>query len=418
MTLCSGRTLLLFTLIFSNVSSFPQFSYISNHEKDSLNPANGEFLQKDRAHFWTLNNVTRLDDSTDEVNIAYFIQVSLSSLPMVDRLMSKIHHKENFYALHFDKKIPAYKVISIVSHIKSNPLYSNVHVMERESVTYRGITMVLNNMAAISQLLSLGQWDYCINLSGSDYPLVAPEVQRKLLALPFIKERESNFFIFAPREEWEDSKRYRFDQIAVDTALGFSNAQEDSELIITGEQTPLKDKLNFDFIKGEGWFILTRKACKFMLDSPFSRKMLLSMAYSQDASEHFYISLFWNHPEFNRTIVPHALRTVFWRLNGVSSGQHPFLIDETRETNGSYSLWPYLRVSPHFFARKFKNPDNPVMDMIDKEMSGMSEASNEEYVKASTLRAEQFLHWLYEIFPEEPSNEVIQQNEDKWPSRR
>lgn len=58
----------------------------------------------------------------------------------------------------------------------------------------------------------------------------------------------------------------------------------------------------------------------------YARKMLLPMAFSQEASDHYYVSLFWKHPGYNRTIIPHSLRTVYWNLNGVSSGQYPMLL--------------------------------------------------------------------------------------------
>ncbi|PXF41345.1 Beta-glucuronosyltransferase GlcAT14B [Gracilariopsis chorda] len=371
----------------------PTFSYIGEPSHSPVSADN--FTPHWQAKRWTLENVTRLSDATDEATIAYFIQISESSLPLTPRLLSRIHHPGNFYALHFDKKIPAHRVVALVSQIKNEPRYSNVLVMPREPVTYRGITMVLNNMAAISHLLERGHWDYFINLSGSDYPLVAPEVPRKILAMPHVRERASNFFIVSPKEQWNRTKEYRLERIAVDTALGMSEKPQDSELVILDQTTPLFSKLNYEFVKGEGWLILTREACKFMISSPYARKMLLSMAFSQDASEHFYVSLFWNNPDFNKTIVSHSLRTVYWEVNGKPSGQHPYTIDKLRESDGSYALWDRLRTSPHWFARKFSVPDNEVMDWIDNQMSGLGLDVDEGAVDESTKRMEAHLHWLY-----------------------
>ncbi|KAI0563289.1 Xylosyltransferase family GT14 [Gracilaria domingensis] len=276
--------------------------------------------------------------------------------------------------------------------------------MPREHVTYRGVTMILNNMAAISHLLAAGHWDYFINLSGSDYPLVAPDVPRKILAMPHVRDRRSNFFIVSPKEQWSQTMEYRFERIAVDTALGMSEKPEDSQLVILDQTTPLFSKINYEFVKGEGWLILTREACKFMTASPYARKMLLSMAFSQDASEHFYVSLFWNHPDFNKTIIPHSLRTVYWSIDGKNSGQHPYTIDQVRDPDGSYTVWKWLRTSPHWFARKFSVPESEIMDWIDNEMSGVGKDVNEAAVEESTRRMEGHLHWLYGMMPPAEDN--------------
>lgn len=409
-------TVTILVTSLTDATSIPTFSYIGE-------PTSAAFINPDSRVVpvdgpWTKENYPRLADATEEANIAYFVQVSDSSLPLLPRLLSRLHHPENFYALHFDKKIPAYRVVKVVEKVKSNPFYKNVHIMERESVTYRGITMVLNNMAAITDLLKLGDWDYFINLSGSDYPLVSPIVQRRVLAMPHIRAKDYNFFTVSPKEQWDESKRFRFQQIAVDTALGFSEQPEDSNLVILNQRQPLLDALNYEYIKGEGWIMLTRKACEFMLTSAKSRKMLLSMAYSQEASEHFYVSLFWNDPTFNRTILTHSLRTVYWVLNGVPSGQHPYVIDNLLHEDGSFKLWPWLRASPHWFARKFSIPDSPILDWIDNEMSGLGNNPNETSIAESTSRMETHLHWLlglnHEVLDQDAARKKI---EETWPSR-
>lgn len=343
---------------------------------------------------WNKDNAIRLENAREEVDIAYFIQVSESSLPMVNRLLDRIHHPSNIYAIHCDKKIPSYKVIKAMAEIKNSPRYSNVFFMERESVTYRGVTMILNNIAAINFLLEKGRWSYLINLSASDYPLIAPDVPRKLLGLPHIQQKGYNFFTLSPRDQWEQRKIDRYDFITVDMAMGMSDSLADSKLVSTGFENPLKDALNYEYAYSEGWFILSRDACKFMVSSAHGQRILLTMAYSQDPSEHFYLSVFWNHPEYNKTILPHSLRTVFWEHNGVPGGQHPYTIDETLDENGDFALWPRLRNSPHWFARKFKHPDSKVLDLIDDNMNGSGENVNATAVEESRFNVDMHLQWL------------------------
>lgn len=344
---------------------------------------------------WTKHNVIRLDRAREEVNIAYFIQVSANSLTMLPRLLDRLHHPRNVYAVHCDRKIAPHRVIRAMADIRREPRFANVHFMDRESVTYRGVTMILNNIAAVHFLLErASDWSYLINLSASDYPLVAPDVPRKLLALPHVRASAYNFFTVAPRDQWAQRKRDRFDALTVDMAMGLSNRRAHSRLTTTALENPLRDALNYDYAYSEGWFILTRDAARFLVSSAHAQRILLTMAYSQDPSEHFYLSVFWNHPDYNKTILPHSLRTVFWEHNGVSGGQHPYTIDDTLDDQGNFSLWPELRGSPHWFARKFKHPDSKVLEFIDNEMSGLGSNINETSVRESRERTDMHLQWL------------------------
>lgn len=365
---------------------------------------------------WTVPNVTRLTESLEEVIIAYFVQISSSSLLLVPRLLARIHHPLNKYALHFDQKIPLRSLMPIHNHIVSNPKYKNVHIMKRESVTYRGVSMILNTLAAVEDLLALGEWHYFINLSGSDYPLVSPHNQRRLLGLPYVRERAANFFTTSSRSQWNTARYFRLRHIAVDGALGSSPYENDSKLHLLPNNNPLFDRLFFEYVKGEGWVILTREACSFLLKNSYARKMLVALAYSQDPSEHFYVSVFWNDPVLNQTIIPHSLRTIYWKLNGVYSGQHPYVMDELRDPDGSYTVWKWLRRSPHFFARKFSDPDANLLDKIDNEMNGLGTNINSSAVAASLQKVERHLHWIFGFLSRSNSSNESSLDEE-WPRR-
>lgn len=356
---------------------------------------------------WTLENVTRLKDFTEEVNIAYFIQVSESNLLLVPRLLMRLYHPLNLYIIHFDRKIPTSSVLPLMRQFTRNSTYAhndNVRIMEREMITYRGVTMILNNLDAIQQLLTLStSWEYFINLSGSDYPLVSPVMQRRLLALPFVRDRHANFFTISPINRWHSAEEFRFRKVAIDQGLAGDDVPlEDSHLRILTTDSPLRGRLRFAYARGEAWMILTRSACKFMVQNALARKLLLTFANSQDPSEHYYVSLFWNHPVLNATVVPHSLRTVYWNLNGRPSGQHPYVIDSlfnSRSANESFPIWDLLRSSPHFFARKFSIPDSRVLDLVDDNLNGLGHNVNQSAISASLLRVERHLHWIFGLMP-------------------
>lgn len=70
--------------------------------------------------------------------------------------------------------------MELVVAVRDDRVYSrvgNVRVIERANlVTYRGPTMVANTLHAAAVLLKEGgDWDWFINLSASDYPLVSQD---------------------------------------------------------------------------------------------------------------------------------------------------------------------------------------------------------------------------------------------------
>lgn len=80
--------------------------------------------------------------------------------------------------------------------------------------------MVTNTMSAMTFLLQLDSaWDYFINLSGCDYPMVTPQQQRRLLALR--RERPLFFYLFGTNH-WERFYQSRVGIIHVDPAVSFS----------------------------------------------------------------------------------------------------------------------------------------------------------------------------------------------------
>ncbi len=117
---------------------------------------------------------------------AFFLQVSNSSLKHLPRLLRRIWHPENLYAVHFDVLIEpssakhALLEANLSSAVGAVP--TNILMMPREVVNYRGVSMLLNIMSAMQFLLDADpSWRYFINLSASDYPLISPDLLRELL---------------------------------------------------------------------------------------------------------------------------------------------------------------------------------------------------------------------------------------------
>lgn len=306
-------------------------------------------------------------DAGAEANVAYFIQIAGNTAAHLPRLMRRMHHPRNTYAIHFDKKMPLSVVRAAKEKLlRDNPTYArNVHFMKSELITYRGVSMVLNTIKAMKFLLDRNDdWDYMINISGSDYPLVTPLVQRRLLGKTV--DRAFNFFTFAPPERWAQNLDFRTAHFYVDEALSFSDSP-DTKVRQSGERNPLRDLMHIRYVNAEAWMINSRQFCNFVVSGAYARKLLLSQAFSVETSEHYFATLAWNHPRFNRTIVDHSLRSVIWEHNGRSAGQHPFYVDEV-DAAGKFTFREAVRTAPQFFTRKFKQANSPLMDVLDDEM--------------------------------------------------
>lgn len=307
--------------------------------------------------------ITDDNPGTEEANIAYFIQIAENTVHHLPRLLRTLYHERNVYAIHFDLKIPTDVVQDATDRIRSNPQYaSNVHIMSSELITYRGISMLLNTINAMRLLIDEDKsWDYFINLSGADYPLITAGMQRQLLG----QEKGLNFFTFAPKRTWDSMAENRLSEVWFDESLTFRRKATIGKLSKLEVRNPLVDNRAFDVSHAEAWMISSREFCDFVVRGDMARKMLVAFAYAVDSSEHYFASLAWNHEHYKKSLVPHSLRMIVWMHDGVLSGQHPYYIDEETD-DGEYKFKEQVSESVLFFARKFKKTDSELMDLIDQ----------------------------------------------------
>ena len=303
-----------------------------------------------------------------EANLAFFIQISPSTINHLPRLLSKIYHEKNVYAIHLDLKISDEQRKNVLNKLYKITEYKrNVHIMESELITYRGVSMLLNTINAIRLLLDVDKkWDYFINISGSDYPLIDAKSQRKLLGI----RKGLNFFTYAPTTSWKEMAINRLSEIWYDESLTFQKQAKKGYLQNLKVINPLIDEKEFTIAHCEAWMIISREFSDFIIRGDMSRKMLLSFGYSADSSEHYFGSLAWNNEKFKQTLVPHALRLVIWTHQGKPnhSGQHPYNVDE-KDKDGNFMFKKVLNETVLLFARKFENVDSDLMKFLDKRAS-------------------------------------------------
>lgn len=344
--------------------------------------------------------VSRLTGAPSEANVAYFIQISEATLTLFPRLLRVVWHPKNVYIVHFDRKIPERKRAHAESAMfkRSKQYEGNVHVMRSETVTYRGISMVLNLLSAMQEALDHdADWNYFINISGSDYPLVSVENQRKLLFTEDFLQRNRSFFSFSNEGWWEESKEYRFDLLYTDTSLSFNDSE--SDVIAAHKEQPIAKTAAFTFVAAEAWMILHREFVKFLLSNSYARRMLLSFSYSLEPEEHYFASVAYNNQLFNDTNVMHALRHVQWVHNGKHSGQHPYYIDQKEPDGKTWTFRDEIEDSSCFFARKIRIQDSRLLTYIDSHISGVAKKPNMRDVNEYLGRVSKTLSCLAELPP-------------------
>lgn len=364
--------------------------------------------------FSSIFQFTNADQNKNQASIAYFIQISDATMTLLPRLLKSLWHPQNVYVIHFDKKIPPWQREHAQTSLFNghNNYHDNVKLMESEIVTYRGISMVLNILNAMQFALNMTQpWDYWINISGSDYPLISPTNQRKLLATHDFLEKQRSFFSISEKDWWKDSEKYRFTRLFIDTSLSFNDSE--SKVVDSFTDQPISKMHNFTWIAAETWMILHRSYIDYLLKSPFARRMLLAFSYAIEPEEHYFATVAYNTPHINATIVPHAMRLVIWKFQGVHSGQHPYFIDQQTKEDKSWMFSDKVKESGCFFARKIRIPDSGFLKFIDTHVSGISSDANQADVKSFLESAGRTLQCVSHLQAGEVTDHCLPDDDDE-----
>nr|DAD29150.1 TPA_asm: hypothetical protein HUJ06_030618 [Nelumbo nucifera] len=159
------------------------------------------------------------------VTFAYLISASEGDVEKLKRTLLALYHPGNYYLLHMDNGAPEMEHLELAEFVSGNPVFAqfdNVWIVGKPNlVTYRGPTMLATTLHAIAMLLRTCKWDWFINLSASDYPLVT---QDDLIDAFSNLPRDLNFIQHSSRLGWKQSKRGK--PIIIDPGLYSMNKSE------------------------------------------------------------------------------------------------------------------------------------------------------------------------------------------------
>ncbi|XP_019154039.1 PREDICTED: beta-glucuronosyltransferase GlcAT14A [Ipomoea nil] len=284
---------------------------------------------------------------------AYLISGSRGDLEKLWRTLQALYHPRNYYVVHLDLESPAIERLELASRVKKDPIFvqvGNVHMISKANmVTYRGPTMVANTLHACAILLKKhADWDWFINLSASDYPLVT---QDDLLYTFSGLKRELNFIEHTSRLGWKAGQRAM--PLIIDPGL-FQNTKKDIFWVTPRRELPTA----FRLFTGSAWMILARPFVEYCIWGWDNLPRTLLMYYSNFVSspEGYFQTVVCNAPEFVPTVVNSDMHYISW---DVPPKQHP----HTLSLNDTGKMVE----SSAAFARKFRRND-PVLDKIDAEL--------------------------------------------------
>ncbi|XP_004302805.1 PREDICTED: xylosyltransferase 1 [Fragaria vesca subsp. vesca] len=287
------------------------------------------------------------------VTFSYLISASKGDSVKLKRMLYALYHPGNYYLIHMDYEATEAEHRDIAEFVGGNPVFGqvgNVWIVGKPNlVTYRGPTMLATTIHALALLLrTCSRWDWFINLSASDYPLIT---QDDLIHAFSDLPRDLNFIQHTSHLGWKLNKRGK--PITIDPALYSLNK---SELWWVIKQRTLPTA--FKLYTGSAWTMLSRSFAEYCVVGwdNLPRTLLLYYTNFVSSPEGYFQTLICNSEDYKNTTINHDLHYISW---DTPPKQHP----------RSLGLRDFRRMvqSNRPFARKFKE-NTPVLKKIDQQL--------------------------------------------------
>lgn len=176
LTITTVLFLLFFFSPFQSPPPPPSFSdpYLFPHRISTAQYHNHQLL------FINNNNKTSDQSPPASPTIAYFISGSCNESGRIIRLLLSIYHPRNQYLLHLDRSAPQKERDLLALTVQSIGVFwaaQNVNVIGKSDlVSHKGSSTISSTLHGAAILLKLSSdWDWFINLSAADYPLVTQD---------------------------------------------------------------------------------------------------------------------------------------------------------------------------------------------------------------------------------------------------
>jgi hypothetical protein len=326
----------------------------------SLKPSSGSYFrifQVDERPLYVEDSLTGQSSPSlaRPPRLAYMISGNKGDGARMRRTLQALYHPRNFYVLHLDLEAPPKERVELARYVRFEPLFQevgNVFVVGKANlVTYRGPTMIATTLHGAAILLKRSkEWDWFINLSASDYPLVT---QDDLLHVFSNVSKDLNFIEHTSDIGWKEFQRAK--PIIIDPGL-YMNRK--SEVFWATQKRAVPTA--FRLFTGSAWAALTRSFMEYCILGWDNLPRILLMYYTNFVSspEGYFHTVICNSQEYRNTTVNHDLHYIAWEN---PPGQHPLVLTLKDFHN--------MTKSGAAFARKF-DEDDAVLDIIDRQLLG------------------------------------------------
>ncbi|CAN0083954.1 unnamed protein product, partial [Ectocarpus sp. 8 AP-2014] len=277
--------------------------------------------------------------------IGYLIMSSgTEELHKTKRLLKAIYDPNNFYLVHLDRKDKRSIRRDFENFIEE---WDNVRMLEPAlDVSWGGYTITLTAIFGICTMVQWNdEWDFFINLSASDFPLLPQSELTTVLGK--YADVGMNFVSGEPLNE-----RNRVEVLIDDQGLyREKQSSKAGRPLKVGKARLPPSKSMFTVYKGEFWVILHRSFCKYLEASPDNVARSLQAYFSKfRISDESYFQTVLCHPLAPSFLVhPDNLRFVSWP--DVIEGHYVLHPDPI--TGGASGNVNVAMDSGALFARKF-----------------------------------------------------------------
>ncbi|KAF5941818.1 hypothetical protein HYC85_019460 [Camellia sinensis] len=284
-------------------------------------------------------------------SLAYLISGSNRDSGRILRLLFSVYHPRNHYLLHLDLPASQSDRDFLALTVRSIPVFraaQNVNVIGKADFAYpKGSSGLSSTLHGASILLRIsGNWDWFINLSASDYPLVT---QDDLLHILSYLPKDLNFVNHSSYIGWRESRKLK--PIIVDPGLYLS---ERTAMFYATQKRELPDA--FRLFMGSSSSVLSREVIEFCIlgTDNLPRTLLMYLSNTPSSASVYFPTLLCNSQQFNKTIMNHGLQYASFDTRQEarplkSKDFHDFI------QSGAAFASPFLA-------------DDPVLDRIDREI--------------------------------------------------
>ncbi|WCJ28521.1 Core-2/I-branching beta-1 6-N-acetylglucosaminyltransferase family protein [Euphorbia peplus] len=288
-----------------------------------------------------LNNIVASKGKDYPPILAYWICGTKGDSKRMIRLLKAIYHPRNHYLLQLDAESSDRERRDLLDSIQSQRLFTsfgNVDVVGRSyAINREGSSALAATLHAAALLLKLNKnWDWFINLSPFDYPIITQD--DFLHGLSFLP-RDVNFIHYLSQSDWE--KRYNVDQVVIDPSLYLGKRSD----LMYAVETRTKPNA-FNIFGGSPRMILTRELTEYCVQGweNLPRKLLMYFNNVAFPLQFYFHTVICNSPDFqNKTSLDTEL------IRYISNTKYDQMI-----------------ASGAAFATPFKDDESPVLNAIDK----------------------------------------------------